>query len=139
MNVKKLGGFEIPTHRELAELKKMKISGQLAEALQRQEMYRESYLTRVAKQTRLNDFGKTIQKRIDLKQEEGFELFGGHFSSLAHAMAEFSLESFFYDKAVKFENRLYDALRNDGLNQEEIKGIALEGKYIRKVSKNQEK
>lgn len=121
-----------------------------AEQLQRQENFKESYLLRYSKQVRLNDFANAIQikinkideinkaklpeeqKKLQLEEQTGqFKMFGGHFSSLRHAKAEFEMERFFYAKAVKAEKYFYEALKKDGLTDDQINGIITEDKYIK--------
>jgi hypothetical protein len=111
----------------------------MAEKLQRQETFRESYLNRRAKEIRLTDFDKKLTEKIDKKEDGEFTMFGGTFSSLQHALAEFELERFYYGKAVKLEQRFYEALKKDGLTDKQIQEIVTEGKYVKFVSEKQQK
>lgn len=66
-------------------------------------------------------------------------MFGGHFSSLDHAKAEFNLERHFFNKTIKMENKLRDNLKSDGLTDAQIEGIVNEGKFVKFVSEKQKK
>jgi hypothetical protein len=118
--------------------------------IKRQETFKEAFLIRHAKQIRLGDFAKVIQsklnkieevkklvipeeqKQLQIEELNGpFKMFGGHFSSLRHALAEFKLEEYHYSVAIKSENYFIQALKNDGLTEEQINGILEEGKYIK--------
>ena len=66
----------------------------------------------------------------------GFELFGGHFSSIEHAKAEYNLECFYYKREIKNEEYLKSALKNDGLTDEQIEKIVTDEKYIKYIDKN---
>lgn len=118
--------------------------------IKRQETYREAFLIRHAKQVRLGDFAKVIQTKLgkieevkkmliseELKQSQieelsgAFKMFGGHFSSIRHALAEFRLEEYHYSVAIKSENYFRQALKNDGLTEEQMDGIIQDAKYIK--------
>lgn len=133
MGKQRVVGAVRPTAQELKEI----IKGKQAEQIQRQEKYREAILTRLSKQARLNDFGKILKEKIDSKHDGPFEMWGSTFSSVEHAISEFNLESFYYEKAVSNEKYFHTALKNDGLTDEQIHSIAVDGKYVKFIDKNQ--
>jgi hypothetical protein len=88
---------------------------------------------------RMQDFQEILSKRQESNQDGPFEMFGGSFSSLRHAMAEYELERFYYNKAVTSEKYFYEALKNDGLTDEQIEKIVTEEKYVKFLNSNEKK
>lgn len=128
-------GFVRPTAEEIQE----EISGKVAERLKIQEMFREAVLKRHFQESYLEDFGKELKRRMDAKEEGAFQFCGSHYSSLKNALCDFHLADNSYSQILKQENYLRKALKNEGLTDDQISQLVIDGKLVKYVSEKQRK
>ena len=108
------------------------ITGKLRDRLHRQNDYRESYLKRLVKQTRLTHINGLIDKaNAEFKKEV---VWLGISYPVSILMAEYNLELHYYKTACMNEKYLYKALLNDGLSDEDIQ-LVQRGTYVKDEKK----
>ena len=116
------------------------ITAKKAERLQRQENYREAVLIRTDKQlslqnlrTRIDKFSKVVADSGQTDDDLVFQ-YGSHTFPLNRWKSQYNLELFYLSKALKNENYFLQALKTDGLKDDQILGI-LDGRYVKEFEK----